>query len=324
MAVKISVILCTYNRCQSLTKALESLATSTLSKNVEWEVVLVDNNSSDKTREVAESFCRRHSNFRYLFEPQPGKSYALNTGIREARGEILAFVDDDVVVESAWLQNLTAPLVNGKWAGVGGRILPAHSFSCPPWLSLSGPCAMGGILCAHFDLGGEARDLDLPPFGTNMAFHRSMFEKYGNFRTDMGPSPGSEIRSEDTEFGRRLIRAGESLRYVPSAVVYHEVSESRINKEFFLQWWFDYGRAQMRERGMPPDVWGIPRHYISIPKVIGSTLLIRTFRWMRSVNPQRRFFWKCYVWVTVGWIVEMPRLARKAREGHTVPERRPS
>ena len=105
--MKITVILCTYNRCQSLVRALDSLAASILSETIEWEVLVVDNNSSDQTKAIVEDFCRQYpGRFRYLFEPQQGKSYALNAGIREARGDILAFVDDDVTVEPMWLQNL--------------------------------------------------------------------------------------------------------------------------------------------------------------------------------------------------------------------------
>src|SRR5579862_1106876 len=105
--MKITVILCTYNRHQSLAAALESIADQHLPAGADWEVVVVDNNSSDHTREVVDQYCRKYPNrFRYVFEPQPGKSYALNTGIREAKGDVLAFMDDDVTVEADWLQNL--------------------------------------------------------------------------------------------------------------------------------------------------------------------------------------------------------------------------
>ena len=120
-----TVVLCTYNRCQSLERALSSIAASTLPQGFEWEVLVVDNNSSDQTREVVEDFCRRYpGRFRHVFEPRQGKSYALNTAISGARGDVLAFVDDDVFVEPTWLQNLTADLYSGEWAGAGGRILP--------------------------------------------------------------------------------------------------------------------------------------------------------------------------------------------------------
>src|SRR5215469_10199051 len=112
----ISVIVCTHNRYQSLAKALESIAASTLPDSVDWEILVVDNCSRDQTRDVVEQFCHRFpGHFRCFFEPHPGKSNALNTGIREARGKILVFTDDDVTVEPTWLQNLTANLHNGEW-----------------------------------------------------------------------------------------------------------------------------------------------------------------------------------------------------------------
>jgi glycosyltransferase involved in cell wall biosynthesis len=307
---KITVILCTYNRCRSLAKALESVAASQLPSAVEWEVLVVDNNSRDETRGVVEDFCARYpGRFRYLFEPQPGKSYALNSGVQEARGEILAFMDDDVTVEPTWLQELTAALEGGEWVGAGGRILPEKDFSLPRWLALDGPYAMSGIL-ALFELGDTPGKLELPPYGTNMAFRKEMFEKYGGFRTDLGPTPGSEIRNEDTEFGRRVMTAGEQLRYEPTAVVYHEVPRNRLRKEYFLQWWFDFGRAQMREAGKRPGIGGIPRHYISIPNLLFFQLPQRTLKWMVARGPQEKFYRRCMTWKIAGWLVETGRLAR--------------
>ena len=89
----------------------------------------------------------------------------------------------------------------------------------------------------------EPIELDQPPFGTNMAFQKKMFEKHGGFRLDLGPRPGSELRNEDTEFGRRLLAAGERLRYEPSAKVYHRVPEERLTTGYFLKFCFDHGRA---------------------------------------------------------------------------------
>jgi glycosyltransferase involved in cell wall biosynthesis len=311
--MKISVILCTFNRYESLAKALDSVAASTLSNSVEWEVLVIDNNSSDRTRDVVEEFCRRYpGRFRYVFEPRQGKSYALNRAVQEARGDILAFMDDDVTVERAWLQNLTAVLDNGEWAGTGGRTLPAEKFSPPRWLALDGPFSMGGILYAHFDLGDERRELDRAPYGTNMAFRKTMFERYGGFRTDLGPSPSREIPrpNEDTEFGRRIMAAGERLRYEPSAVVYHPVPRDRIRKEYLLTWWFDYGRAAVRETGKRPDIFGIPRYYLSIPKELARTLLV-SLRWILAMEPQRRFFLRAQAWYLTGQLVEVYRQSRR-------------
>jgi GT2 family glycosyltransferase len=294
---------------------LESIAVSVVPETVEWEVLVVDNNSKDQTRAVVEDFQRRYPRrFRYFFESRQGKSHALNSGIREAYGNILAFVDDDVCVEPAWLHNLTSPLHDGEWAGSGGRILPPLGFIPPEWLMIAGPHGMGGVVFAHFDLGDEAKPLDQAPYGTNMAFRRAVFEKYGGFRVDMGPCPGSEIRNEDTEFGRRLIAGGERMFYVPSAVVYHEAPEHRLKKEFFLRWWYDFGRGQIREGGVRPKFHGIPRHYISLPNNIFRVLPVETLRWLLAVNPKNRFVYKCRVWAVAGLIAEIWRQSFPVRE----------
>lgn len=310
--MSITVILCTFNRCQSLTLTLESIAASTVPGNIEWEVLVIDNNSSDGTRHTVEDFCRIHpGHFRYLFEPNSGKSYALNTGIRNAQGKILVFVDDDVTVEPSWLLKLANSLQDPNWAGVGGRTLLAEKFSPPRWMATDGPFSMAGILAAKFDLGDKPCELcppHQPPYGANMAFRREMFEKYGMFRTDLGPSPDRTTPrpNEDTEFGRRLIAAGEHIRYEPSAIVYHPVTKKRINKQYFLTWWFDYGRAAIREVGRRPDINGIPRRYFTISKT-AATLVGRALSWMTTWDSQARFFRKCRVWATAGQIVEVNR-----------------
>src|ERR1700739_837122 len=311
----ISVIICTYNRCQLLKKALEAIAGCEMPKKISWEVIVVDNNSNDATHDVTEDVDRRYPNhFRYIFESRVGKSNALNKGVQEARGCILAFVDDDVVVQPTWLHNLTAELHGEQWAGVGGRTLPANSVSLPGWLTLKGPYGLGGVLAAIVDLGDEPIVLDRPPYGANMAFRKVMFERYRGFRTDLGPSPNREIPrpNEDTEFGRRLMAAGERILYVPTAVVFHPVPADRIKKQYFLDWWFDYGRASSREVGRKPNVLGIPRYLISTPKMTVTTLIPTALPWMMTFEGPKRFFLQCWMWATAGQMVEMHRQRHNA------------
>jgi glycosyltransferase involved in cell wall biosynthesis len=310
--MKISVIVCTYNRSHCLATALESTAALTLPDSVEWEVLVVDNNSSDRTREVVEDFCRRYpGRFRYLFEAKQGKSNALNTGIREARGDILAFTDDDVTVEPAWLNNLTAALHSGEWAGAGGRVVPLWSSSPPSWIELKSRDALAPL--AHFDLGPEAGELTETPFGCNMAVRKAIFDKYGGFRPDLGPSTESDFRqwshklpprnSEDSEFGNRLLVAGERLRYEPSAVVFHPVQENRVQKKYFLAWWFEKGRADVVRSGAPSGTqcWhGIPLR--DFPR-----LAVWVLRWIFTAEPRKRFANKLVVWTMAGTMLESYR-----------------
>lgn len=308
--MKITVILCTFNRCQLLAKALNSVAHSTLPDAVDWEVLVVDNNSSDQTPDVINSFRLQYpGRFRYLFEAQPGKSHALNAGVREARGNLLAFIDDDVVVEPTWLQNLTAAFNDGKWAGAGGRILPENTFSPPPWVPVQNRYALAPLALFSPDLA--AGPLAEAPFGANMAFQKWVFEKYGGFRTDLGPQPGENPqKSEDSEFGHRLLTAGEQLRYEPSAVVYHGVPENRVQKKYFLAWWLDKSRADIRSFGIPTDT----RLFIAgVPLYFFRRLAVWTVRWMVAARPARRFSCKLNVWMILGYISECYRLSIEAK-----------
>jgi cellulose synthase/poly-beta-1,6-N-acetylglucosamine synthase-like glycosyltransferase len=180
-----------------------------------------------------------------------GKSFALNSGIKEAQGKVLAFIDDEVIAAPNWLSNLTAHLLDGSCAGAGERIFPQWNVRAPKWLPLVGRFASGPLVM--FDLGSGSGPLLEAPIGTNMAFRKKMFDKYGPFRLDLGPRPGNEIRAEDSEFASRLLRAGEQLRYEPTAVVYHPVPQNRIRKEYFLDWWFDKARAGIRAAGIAPE-----------------------------------------------------------------------
>ena len=305
-ALDVTVILCTYNRCTDLAVALSSLATSQMPTSVPWEVLVVDNNSTDRTREVVENYCQRYpKRFRYLFESKPGKSFALNAGIANSSSAILAFMDDDATVTPQWLQSLTAPLQSGEWAGSAGRVLPAGKFSPPPWLP-DDLKNWGGILCAYFDLGDDPCDLNRAPYGVNMAFRRRAFEEYGGFRTDLGPGPNSQNPNEDTEFGRRLLAAGERLRYEPLAVVYHPVPQSRMTQEYFFAWWYAYGQSMVREMAMRPKFWGISRDYLTLLRC-SLRIPFTTLRWIFSIDPQQRFTKRCWVWHQAGQIIELYR-----------------
>ena len=300
--MRISVILCTYSRCESLTAALHSVAASQIPPAIPWEVLVIDNNSRDRTRDVALDFSRRYpERFRYLFESEQGKSHALNLGIREARGDVIAFMDDDVIVDPSWLRNLTMPMESDHWAGAGGRVIPLWHTDRPKWLPKDGEILAPLV---SFDRGDKAGALGEAPFGTNMAFRKEMFERYGNFRTDLGPRPGSEIRGEDTEFGRRVLNGGERLYYEPAAVVHHPVASERLTRSYFLKWWFDKGRS---------DTLECPQHdsyaVAGIPVSLFKRFAGDTLRWTVTLESRRRFDYKRQVWGIAGEIAERYRLA---------------
>ena len=149
------------------------------------------------------------------------------------------------------------------------------------------------------------------PFGTNMAYRREMFEKYGGFRSDLGPRPGRDIQhNEDTEFGNRLLAAGERLWYEPSAIVYHSVARDRLRKEYFLAWWFNKSRADVRAYG-PPVVSKL--RIGAIPVRLFRRLAVSMLRWIVAVGQSRRFSSKINVWCVAGQIVGCYREAQSNR-----------
>lgn len=301
--MKITVIVCTYNRCKGLPATLESIARQSFQQPVEWEVLVVDNNSSDQTAQVVEEVSRRHpGRFRYLFEPRQGLSQARNAGVNAARGEILAFTDDDITVEPGWLESLTSPLETGEWAGAGGRILRRWTCPQPKWLSIQGPYQRMSFPIFTFDKGTAPGQLEDFAAGANMAYRKEIFQKYGYFRTDLGRCGGVLLAGEEVEFARRVRAAGERLRYEPSAIVYHPVEEYQLSKDYFLTFWFDAGRSGARIASAQP-IWGIPRRYFRVARMI-AWLPGKAFGWLIAFNPHRRFFYKVQVWEIAGGLVE--------------------
>jgi hypothetical protein len=167
-----------------------------------------------------------------------------------------------------------------------------------------------------FDLGLEPGPLTDAPFGTNMAFHRRVFEKYGGFRTDLDRCGDDLMTGGDTEFGRRLLAAGERLKYEPTAVVHHPVPQNRLQRDYFLRWWFNKGRAEIREFGVAADT----KWFVSgIPLYLFRKLAVGTLRWMVTLEPPQRFTCRLTVWLLAGMIAESYRRwweVRHKREKH--------
>ena len=303
--IDISVILCTYNRAASLRSTLGSLACLRMPPGVKWELLVVDNNSKDETREVVDQFAETAEMcVRYLFEGRQGKSAALNTGVSAATGKIIAFTDDDVVVDADWLVNLRRAFAEHDCAAVAGKIVPVWEHEKPDWLEMEGP--QGAVLT--FDLGVEEKQINFEPYGANSAFRKESFQKYGLFRLDLGPSAEDRLTYEETEFASRLIAGGEKIWYVPGAIIYHPVEPRRTSKGFLLRWSYDYGRSVMRATGNPKDgvtYWGVPRWVLR--RLTGNFLA-----WMLCIRAKQRFQHKLRTYDNLGRVVEAWRLSHGA------------
>jgi glucosyl-dolichyl phosphate glucuronosyltransferase len=249
-----SVILCTRNRADQLSEALDALGAMQVPPDVDWEVLVIDNGSGDATRETVQAFIANgHPRFRYVYEPEPGKTYALNLGIEEARGDILAFTDDDALVEANWLTAILASMEKHSADGVGGKVLPIWDAPRPAWLR----DRFLNVL-AILDLGDRAFALDWknPPlmlFGVNVAFRRSVFVRLGLFNTVLGS------RGEEQELFDRLAVHNARVVYEPSMIVRHHIAASRLTKEYYREWYRASGRARAKlDPGQVRTMCGIP------------------------------------------------------------------
>jgi glycosyltransferase involved in cell wall biosynthesis len=314
---KASIIICTWNRAQSLAATLASLEASMVPSDIEWEVLVVDNNSTDGTRTVCESFVAKNpQRFRYLLEKQQGKSFALNSGIQQVRGDVLVLTDDDVTVHPHWISETVAIFRAYDCAGVGGRIVPVWKCKQPGWLDFEGPYyhpAFCGVV--RFEKGDSPFELKGTPFGANMAFKRSIVDRYGLFRTDLTGHHGERDRSnsllggEDTEYCRRLLNAGEKLIYAPKAIVYHPVEAHRVTRKYFRKFAFSSGRYITRMGGLPDHVIC----YFGVPRYLYRIALVSLVKWMAAFNAKRRVYFMLQLSQTFGHMVEAKNLVRARR-----------
>jgi glucosyl-dolichyl phosphate glucuronosyltransferase len=300
--MNISVVLGTYNRAGSLRLTLETFL-QLMFQDLTWELLVIDNNSTDSTREVVENFAATAAfPVRYIFEKRQGRSAALNAGIVEAKGEIIAFTDDDVLLHPDWISNLKQTFERFNCAAVAGRVVPVWNHPKPDWLEMDGQFAV-----VHFELGDKFREIRKPPLGANSAFRKDVFQKYGLFRLDLGVTGGHTITCDDTEFGERLIRGGEKIVYCPSAIIYHPVDPKRTTKGYFLSWYYYNGVSLTRMAGVRKE--GIS--WFGAPRWLYRETLTNFGKWMLTFEGTSRFRHKLRTYQSIGKIVESRRLTPK-------------
>jgi len=283
--MKFSVIVCTHNRASSLSETLAGLAK--LSTNEEWEVIVVDNNSTDNTRSIVEEAAKTFPvDLRYLFERESGKSAAQNTGTRAARGDIIATTDDDAFVQPDWLDRAAEGLERFNCDFVGGKVLPVWGGPRPKWLP-NRPGLHWAVMALQ-DLGSEPVEYGSNgapwPLGVNEATRRDAFTRAGLFDKRLGPKAGTLLNQANREWHLRARAAGIRGFYIPEMVVQHVVPANRLKKQYFRRWlyWHGISRAIIYEKlgvdmespdyseldfSKVPHIFGVPRYlYRSIAR----------------------------------------------------------
>jgi glucosyl-dolichyl phosphate glucuronosyltransferase len=237
--MRFSVIIATYNRAEELFKTLQSLRNVITSEP--WEVIVVDNNSTDSTREIILETARTFPvELRYLFEEEQGRSAALNAGIQTAHGEIIVVTDDDVRVEHDWLDNAAAALERLNCDYVGGKALPIWGGPRPEWLP-NRPGKHWAVI-ALLDYGPEPIEFgDHVPLGVNMAFRRDTFTRAGLWNNSIGRKAGTLLGQEVREWCQRARSARLRGFYSPELMVRHVIPADRLSKKYFRKWFYWHG-----------------------------------------------------------------------------------
>lgn len=207
-----SVIVCSFNRMDALRRFLDHLAESTSGIELEWELVVVDNASTDDTPAVVEEFAERLP-VRYLLEPRQGKSHALNRGIRNAAAKILVFTDDDALPAPDWLTQVTREFAEDPELGMlGGRVELHDERDIPKSIRTS----------RDRKVAESAWESLAMAIGCNLAMRRGVFEAIGGFEPELGPGSPRSLVGEDCEYVYRAWRRGFKVVYSPDVLVHHD------------------------------------------------------------------------------------------------------
>lgn len=228
----LSVILCTYNRERYIYNVLQSIAAGGFG---DYEIVLVNNNSTDDTESECQRFAKDHPEvaMRYCVEKQQGLSYARNRGIMESQGEVLVYVDDDAVVNREYLQTYADFFNRNKEAvAAGGPITPRYD-GCeePSWMSHY----TRQLVTGELNLGTREREFPKGAFpgGGNAAYRKSVFDEVGLFNVELGRKGNSLIGAEEKDLFDKMTSRGMKFYYLPNAILYHLIPPKKLTQDYF-------------------------------------------------------------------------------------------
>ncbi len=285
----VSIIVCTFNRAGILPYCLDSLVDQTASPDT-YEVIIVDNNSTDSTREIAEGFVRRCSNFRVILEPMQGLSHARNRGWQEAESDWIAYIDDDAKVPSDYVERVLDIIDKYDFDCFGGVYLPWYKYGKPEWFR--DEYASNAHLQSEI---GKLRNGSLS--GGNIVFRRFILKQLGGFHAGIGMNGKKISYHEETLLQQHMIRNGYSIGFDPDLIIRHLVPRYKMTP-----WWFvrsSYARGR--------DSWVLDSVPYSWKEILSTAVvLFKTFT-SSTIIATRNIFQKNYS--IQNWIIDIGRPA---------------
>lgn len=303
--MRITVAIPTYNRAELLRQTLCGITRQDFPAQ-EFEILVIDNNSTDNTREVVAAFAGASPPPRYVLETKQGLDHGRNRALDEAAGEIIVFGDDDILMEPDWLRQLVAPFSGSgaeKIGCVGGEVIPVFPDGLPDWVA-----EWHAPLAFRADAGALAAKHS--PMGANMAFPRRIFDQVGRFSTALDRSGRNLFSGGDEEMIRRVRAAGFEVWFVPAAKVQHQMPASRTTFKYAARHAFDSARSRVVDRAQRKGAVGyfFSRFIGNIFKVAGFGLVAV----LNGVTFRRGEAKKALVraWRSCGYIYQIGRSLR--------------
>jgi glycosyltransferase involved in cell wall biosynthesis len=258
----ITAAICTLNRAESLRRTLESLAAMRVPDDVEWEVVVVNNGSTDHTDAVVAAFAGRLP-IRREFEPQRGLSRARNRAVDAARGDYIVWTDDDVIVDRGWLAAYVEAFRRWPEAAVfGGRIIPRYEPPVPRWLSENESVFFGMLALRDFGDAEQPLSLARLPYGPNFAVCAAAQQAF-RYDLQLGHGPAQRRRGEEIDVVERILQSGATGYWVPRAKVEHCFSRGQQTIPYAIRFFATIGETEalLRENTTTSGVFwlGAPR-----------------------------------------------------------------
>lgn len=282
----ITVAICTFNRAESLRRTLASLVAMRVPSDVVWEILIINNNSTDHTDGVISEYIR-YLPVRREFEPRAGKSNALNRAIDAAKGDYIVWTDDDVVVDAGWLAAYVEAFRRWPEAAVfGGRITPRYEAPVERWVIESESVLFGPY--AIRDFGDRvhplsADDEDHFPYGANLAI-RATEQQAFRYDTQLGPVPNRIRNGEEIDVIHQLLRSGATGYWIPGAMVEHCIGRDRQTVRYVAAFYESWG-ATLAFRTAAVTAAG--PFWFGVPRKIWPRLLVLgvLYRFCRLVSP---------------------------------------
>jgi glycosyltransferase involved in cell wall biosynthesis len=234
MNFSLSIIIPTRNRSDCLVNALIALQKQKYNIS-ELDIIVVDNGSTDNTRQVVESFAEKLPSLRYFYASEPGLHVGRHVGMQEAKTEILCYLDDDSEPLPVWAKAIYNAFQNEKVVLVGGSNLPKWEQEPPQWLADMWQKKHSIVYLSIHDLGNEIKDINpYLVYGCNFSVRKSVLLQAGGFNPDGMPSDLLMYRGDgETAVSEYIKKNRLQAMYIPDASIYHLVSKSRMNNEYF-------------------------------------------------------------------------------------------